>query len=156
MRKLKHAAPANRGEDDSLAEAVDRLAGELSSLRDVIDRLREDVSWVTRNGLPVQLVDASAALSPRPSTPELSGGGDSGAEIVESLVGAVEAIAQGQLEVVLTALNGIQRQLLAVIEKQALPQKRMRVATAQVPEAQPPSSEAAAPPGDAARDGRLF
>lgn len=51
------SAPAQSTEADPLHESVDRLAVEIRLLREVMDEMREDVSWVTRNGLPHQPIE---------------------------------------------------------------------------------------------------
>src|SRR5205823_828965 len=57
MAKKARCAPAPLANADRLAESVDRLTAELTILRQVIDDLREDFSWVTRNGIPVQPIE---------------------------------------------------------------------------------------------------
>ncbi len=130
----KNSAPAH--EPDSLALAVDRLTSELANLRQVMDEIREDFSWLTRNGLPVQptehvhvkrmALDPCAAdwgdhleierstYHPRGAVSPL----DSVAldQITDDLKTTFEAVAQGQLEVVLTALDGVRAEILAALK----------------------------------------
>ena len=55
----RHSAPATDlpEEQAPLAESMDNLTGELRMLRQVLDEIREDISWVTQNGLPVRPVE---------------------------------------------------------------------------------------------------
>lgn len=123
-----------RPEADPLAESIDRLTAELQLLRQVIDELREDFSWVTRNGLPIQPVEhcvvKQMALDPcakdwgerliierhtsSPGSPLVSGVLD---HFAADLKTTFEAIAQGQLEIVLTALDGVRGQLLSSLKR---------------------------------------
>src|SRR5436190_1829985 len=57
MAKRARSAPATCPGADPLAESIDRLAAELRILRETIDEIREDFSWVTRNGMPVQPIE---------------------------------------------------------------------------------------------------
>src|SRR5258708_6337135 len=57
MAKERHSASSASPESDPLVLAIDGLTTELAALRDVIDDIREDLSWVTRNGLPVRPVE---------------------------------------------------------------------------------------------------
>ena len=131
-RSKPESAPVE--DPNPLAESVDRLTSELRVLRQVLDEVREDVSWVTRNGLPVRPVEYScvkrmaldpcaedwgeklvverSTYDPRMSTPLGSQAFD---RVVEELEQTLEAVAQGQLEVVLVALDGVRAELLKAI-----------------------------------------
>ncbi|MFO1003478.1 MAG: hypothetical protein U0936_24360 [Planctomycetaceae bacterium] len=43
--------------DSSVIPGIERLADEISGLRQVLDEIREELSWVTRNGIPVQPIE---------------------------------------------------------------------------------------------------
>ena len=121
---------------DALTDSVDRLTGELRVLRQVLDEVREDFAWVTHNGLQVtpveytcvkrmaldpcaedwgeKLVVERSTYDPRTATPLDSQSLD---RVVEDLERTFEAVAQGQLEVVLVALDGVRAELLKAIRK---------------------------------------
>ncbi|HUQ68566.1 MAG TPA: hypothetical protein VM165_03525 [Planctomycetaceae bacterium] len=146
---------------DPLAESVDRLTAELRVLRQVIDEIREDFSWITRNGIPVQPIEhvhvKRMALDPladdwnerlelkRSTFPSLVTASplDCAAldRLAEELTQAFEAVAQGQLDVVLIALDGVRADLIAAL-------KRRPAETTESPPTMPPP---ASPPS-----GRLF
>ncbi|MBS0260642.1 MAG: hypothetical protein JSS02_01700 [Planctomycetes bacterium] len=115
------------------AAAVERLADEMRALQEVLDSIREDFSWVTRNGLPVQPVEhvivkrmAKNRLAgdwaeqlelirvqnpQRSEQPNL----DAIEQLVAGLRSAFDLISQGQLGLVLTALDGVRDETLAVV-----------------------------------------
>lgn len=135
----QHQSPPTTSVEESqqLAESVDRLTDELRSLGNVLESIREDVSWVTRNGLPVQpiehvhitrmAVDPSAAnwnerlLVERTMIHppgQLSAQGSPDIErIVEELRTTVETLTQEHLEPVLTALDEVRDALLTAIHR---------------------------------------
>lgn len=122
---------------DPLALAVDRLTGELAMLRQVLDEIREDFSWLTRNGLPVQPIEhvhvkrmaldpcaddwgerleiERSTYHPRGAASPLDS--DSLDHIADDLKVTMEAVAQGQLEIVLTALDGVRAEILTVLRR---------------------------------------
>ena len=124
-------------EPNPLAESVDRLTDELRSLGTVLESVREDISWVTRNGLPVQPVEhihltrmardpcaadwnerlvAERTMIHPPG--QSSGLGSLDIErISEELRTTVETLAQGHLEPVLTALDEVRATLLRAIRR---------------------------------------
>ena len=134
IAKSPRSSPAPSAQSDPLQDSVDRLTAELQLLRQVMDELREDFSWVTRNGLPVQpsehFVVKRMALDPcakdwgerlvidRFTSPSVSPL-DSGVldHVAADLKTTFEAIAQGQLEVVLIALDGVRGQLLSALKR---------------------------------------
>ena len=137
MPSQRRSPPTKSVEDSQqLAESVDRLTDELRSLGTVLESIREDVSWVTRNGLPVQPVehvhvkrmarDPCAADSNERLDVErtmihppgqLSALGSLDIErIAEELRTAVETLAQEHLEPVLTALDEVRGALLRAIQ----------------------------------------
>jgi hypothetical protein len=135
MAKAPRSAPTI--ENDPLVQAVDRLTSELANLRQVMDEIREDFSWLTRNGLPVQPIEHThvkrmaldpcaaeggdhleierSTYYPRGTISPL----DSVAldHIADDLKITFEAVAQGQLEVVLTALDGVRAEILAALKR---------------------------------------
>jgi hypothetical protein len=135
----KKAAPATAPdrEPDPLAQAVDRLTAELSVFRQVIDEIREDFSWVTRNGLPVRPLEhvhvkrmalnpcaedwgdrleiERSTYLPRGSASPLES--NTLDDVVDDLKATMEAAAQGQLEIVLTALDGVRAEILGALRR---------------------------------------
>lgn len=121
---------------DALIGAVERLADAVIVLRDTVDAVREDISWLSRNGLPVQPIEhvvvkrmardpAASDWNEQLQTIHLQSSERSSTvdhdviqKLVEGIKSAFEAIAQGQLELVLTALDGIRTETLAVIGSQ--------------------------------------
>lgn len=134
MAKKTHSEPAVPGEGAPLHESVDRLAMEIRLLREVMDEMREDISWVTRNGLPHQSMEhfvvKQMALNPcardwgdrliverhtnPPFSPLESGVLD---QVAAGLKATFEAISQGQLVVVLTALDSVRSQLQSALKQ---------------------------------------
>lgn len=130
MTKARPTVPAISPEPDPLVLAVDRLTSELAILRQVMDEIREDFSWLTRNGLPIQPIEhihvKRMALDPCAAdwgyrlqierstlVPNDSVAID---RIADDLKTTFEAIAQGQLEVVLQALDGVRGEVLAAVK----------------------------------------
>lgn len=138
MPSQRQSAPTKSVEESQqLAESVDRLTDELRSLGTVLESIREDVSWVTRNGLPVQPVE-HIHLTRMARDPcaddwnerlvvertmihppgQLSALGSPNIErIAEELRNAVETLAQEHLEPVLTALDETRDALLSAIHR---------------------------------------
>ena len=138
MPSKPHKPSANPAErTDPLADAADRLSSEVRCLRDVLDEIREDVSWMTRNGLPIQPVehvnikrmarDVNAAdwnerlvvertpLHPPGrltgiATPELR-------RLTEDLQSAVEALMDGQIGPILKAVDEVQTALMDAMQR---------------------------------------
>ena len=118
---------------EALTNSVNRLTGELRILRQVIDEVREDFSWVTQNGLPVQpveyvrvkrmaldpcaedwgekLVIERGEMSVRRSAIDL----EQIERLVENFDATLEAVAEGRLEVILSALDGVRAELVKAI-----------------------------------------
>lgn len=131
----KRAAP--NGAADPLAESINRATAEIAMLRQVIDEVREDFSWLIRNGLPVQPIEhvhvkrmaidpladnwneqleiersilpTKATISPLDS--------DALDRVAEDLKTAFEAVTQGQLEIVLTALDGVRAEIVTALKR---------------------------------------
>ena len=135
-RKVPSANPVEN--TDPLAESVDRLSAEVRVLRDVLAEVREDFSWLTRNGLPIQPVehvqvrrmarDVNAAdwnerlvvertLLHPPG--QFSAVGSVDVErITEELRATVETLTHGQLLPVLNALDEVRTALLDAMQQQ--------------------------------------
>ena len=136
-RKVPSANPAEQ--TDTVAEAADRLSAEVRCLREVLDEVREDFSWVTRNGLPIQPMEhvrvrrmardpnaddwAARLVVDRFLLPQnvhvSSSESDSLDDLALNLTTAVEAVARGQLEPVLRALDAMRTRLAAMLQQQA-------------------------------------
>ena len=143
----KSTAPVAAEKSGPLSESVDQLIGEVRLLRQVLDEIREDLSWVTRNGLQIQPIEHvqikqmardvtaedwsvrlvverfSASRHDNSWNAEASGSGETGDELQATVEGAL----QGHLEVVLTVLDGVRTELLAAIRK-SNPQSKSRTA----------------------------
>lgn len=134
MAKKSVSEPASSSQPDPLRESVDKLAAEIGFLREIMDQIREDLCWVTRNGLPVQPIEhvvvKQMALNPcakdwgdrlviERHTSQAFSPLDSGVldHVAADLKTTFEAIAQGQLEIVLTALDGVRGQLLSAFKR---------------------------------------
>ncbi len=135
-RKVPSASPAEQTEPFS--EAADRLSAEVRCLREVLDEVREDFSWVTRNGLPIQPMEhvrvrrmardpnaddwAARLVLDRFTLPENVQASplesDSLDTLVRNLTAAFEAAEKGQLEPVLQAVDGMQARLVAMLKQQ--------------------------------------
>ncbi len=135
-RKVPSASPAEK--TDPVAEAADRLSAEVRCLREVLDEVREDFSWVTRNGLPIQPMEhvrvrrmardpsaddwAARLVVDRFSLPENVQASplesDSLDTLVRNLTAAFEAAEKGQLEPVLQAVDVVQARLVAMLQQQ--------------------------------------
>ncbi|HQX49581.1 MAG TPA: hypothetical protein PLY87_10705 [Planctomycetaceae bacterium] len=137
-RASKPTAPVAAEESGNLSASVDQLIGEVRLLRQVLDEVREDLSWVTRNGLPVQpaehvhvksmardvtaadwndrLVIERTMLHP----PERLGGLGSLEldRLIAELRSTVDTLAQGQIEPVLNALEEVRKALLEAMSPQ--------------------------------------
>ncbi len=129
------ARPADN--PDPLSEPVDRLIGEVRCLREVLDEIREDLSWVTRNGLPIQPIEhvhikrmarnvaaddwnarleIDRVLLHPPS--QLSGKDALNIErISDELRETVATLAQGQIEPVLKALDEVKTALVMAMQR---------------------------------------
>ena len=175
-RHVPSAAPVERA--SPLTESVDRLTSEIHCLRQVLDDVREDVSWLTRNGLPVQpvehvhvrrmardvnaddwserLVIERTQLHP-PGQFSAMGSLDVG-RIAEELRTTVEALNHRQLLPVLNALDVVRAALLNAMQQQNGDREVGKPETvfatkpaSQIPQAQPQETHAPDIPRD-----RLF
>lgn len=171
----RNAPPAPPDEPDALSLAVDRLAQELTCLRQVLEEVREDFSWVTRNGVPVQPIEhvhvRKMAVDPcaddwgeRLEIESSTFGGKGSAspldsvaldQIADDLKTTFEAVAQGQLEIVLSALDGVRGEILTTLKRRSGVTAGESVRAAK-PSSTPPYSPT---PDDASAEpppGRLF
>jgi len=128
-------SPANR-----LQAAVEELAGNVRVLTDVVDQIREDLTWLTRNGLPHQPLVVHVHRMPLVSVGEGNGRSfefsllslpehDPTSEalsddqlrdavidqVVDRLAEPLGQLAQEQLNTLLSVLDDAQRELLKAI-----------------------------------------
>ena len=141
MASRKSAQSSATDAGDPLAEAIHHLGDEVRVLRDVLDEFREDFSCLIRNGMPIQPVEHIAikrmaadplaedwaqrlevvrttlpvARSRSQLDPESLG------DLMEEFETVFTAVAQGQLEVMLIALDGVRDQIVSAIRKRAEP-----------------------------------
>ena len=139
MRSHRESPPTKSVEEpEQLVESVDRLTDELRSLGTVLESIREDVSWVTRNGLPVQPIEhvhvqrmardpcaadwkerlAVERIVLHPSG-QLSGLDSPDIDrIAEELRATIETLSHKQVEPVLIALDEVRAALCAAMQRQ--------------------------------------
>lgn len=127
--------PARLQHLERLTDAVNRLADETRVVRDVLDEIREDLGWVTRNGIPgrqgehTQLVRmARDPLSPdtndrlEVSRSRLSPSSSTGLsetrfdELVSKITEAVAVVGKEHVDLLLTSLDAARVKLLAAIK----------------------------------------
>jgi microsomal dipeptidase-like Zn-dependent dipeptidase len=147
---------------ERLTDAVNHLAQELRVVRDVMDEIREDLGWITRNGIPgrhgehTQIVrmardplspDANERLATQKTSAENSP--SSFDELVAEIAEAVTVVGQEHVNLLLTALDDARAKLLAAIKTpSAEPKPTTAVATEQpAPAVKPPT---------ASKPGQLF
>lgn len=122
---------------EAVAASVDRLAEEVRILRTAIDEIRDEIAWAARNCQSCRskehavvqrmAVDPLAAdWNERLQIDRSPVGGDPPTTVTESttldhlverIAGTCEAVAEGQLECVLTFLGGMRRQILEALGK---------------------------------------
>ncbi len=119
---------------------MNRLADELRVVRDVMDDVREDLSWVTRNGISGQAThhtrvvrmardplapDAAAHLELRTYTLEPKSVSGISPEVFDELVAeiaeAMTVVGQEQLNMFLTALDDARTKLMSAIKQPVAP-----------------------------------
>lgn len=111
-------------------------------LTDVIEEVRVDFEWLTNNGLPVQPIEHVVVhkMGLDPYAPDFNDhvdvkrhsvvaditasplDSDTLDRMVDDLKRTLESAAQGQLEVVLTALDGVRREILAALKRTREPE----------------------------------
>ena len=131
MARDHKTAPADpESSSEVLIGAVNRVGDELGTLQETLEQIREDLSWLTRNGLPVQPVEhvivKGMALDPcdpdwasKLAVIRLDPAGD--ADLDSQIAGrvatvietALEALMQRQLEIVVSALDSVRSEILA-------------------------------------------
>ncbi len=128
---------------------MNRLADEARVVRDVLDEIREDLGWVTRNGIPgrhgehTQLVRmARDPISPdaddrlEVSRSRLSPSSSTGLsetrfdELVSEITEAIAVVGQEHLNLLLIALDDARAKLLAAIKTPSVDPKPETTAAA--------------------------
>jgi hypothetical protein len=120
---------------ERLTDAVNHLADELRVVRDVLDETREDLGWLTRNGLPQQPIvhtqllrmardplapdwrerlvfhrfSAGDAADPQIASEQLD-------ELVSEIAEVVTGTGQEQINLLLSALDDMRAKLVAAIK----------------------------------------
>ena len=148
QRPSKAQVP-ERTSRETLSESVGRLAGEVHILRDVLAEIREEMTWVTRNGVPHQPVEhvllksmAKDPFDPKwgeklvverypraESSTNSTVDPESLDRVVHDLQLTIEGVAQQQLNTVLSAIDSIRAELLTALERpreKPLPRKLPR------------------------------
>ena len=135
---------------DRLQATVEELSQNVRVLTDIVDALREDLSWLTRNGMPHQPITVIVHRMPRvagegsrgspelsfaqlpdrdPTTDTLSDDQVRTAvidEIVERLAVPLGEVAQEQLNVLLSIFDHAHREVLQAIRKpQTIPPEEL-------------------------------
>ena len=123
-----------RTSSETLTESVGRLADEVYILRDVLAEIREEMTWVTQNGLPHQPIEhvllksmAKDPFDPKwgeklvveryprvESSPNSTVDPESLDRVVHDLQLTIEDVAQEQLDIVLTAIASIRAELIVL------------------------------------------
>jgi len=138
MTPRKASSPPTQAElpVERLCDAVSDLTQHVRVLLDVLDEIREDLSWITRNGMPggrpiehTRLIrmardplapDARDHLELHTYTLEPHGRSPITPEVFESLVSeiaeAMTVVGQEQLNMLLTALDDARTKLMAAIK----------------------------------------
>ena len=126
---------------ETLADSVCRVADEVHILRDVLAEIREEMTWVTRNGVPHQPVEhvllksmAKDPFDPKwgeklvverypraESSTNSTVDPESLDRVVHDLQLTIEGVAQQQMDAVLKAIDIIRAEILAAIKR---PQSR--------------------------------
>lgn len=130
------ATESNRLEHvEKLADAISQLTEEVRVVRDVLDEIRDDLGWVTRNGIPgqptvhTQLIrmaadplapDANERLEFRQFTREASNFFEFASGTLEELVSEIAEVVTGtgqeQVDLLLSALDDVRAKLVAAIK----------------------------------------
>jgi uncharacterized coiled-coil protein SlyX len=131
---------------DRLQATVEELSQNVRVLTDVVDQVREDLRWLTRNGLPHQPLHVLvhrmplepsatgggsvelefAALPPRDPTADLSDEQQRAAvidELVERLAEPLGELAQEQLNALLSVMDEAHREVMETIRGAKPPPK---------------------------------
>ncbi len=178
MARDHKRAPADpESSSEVLIGAVNRVGVELGALQESLEQIREELSWLTRNGLPVQPVEHVIVkrMALDPCDPDWAsklevirldpaGDADLDSQIAERVATvietALEALVQGQLEIVLSALDSVRSEILASLGGRApkpnsvaatVPDVDSSVASTTAPTEPPAATDRTEPP-----PGRLF
>jgi hypothetical protein len=156
---------------ERLTDAVNHLSDEIRVVRDLLSEIREDLGWITRNGVPghrgehthiVRMArdplapDANEHLEVRCATLESNASTGFSPDAFDALVSeiaeAVTVVGQEQVNLLLTALDDARAKLLAAIKSSTVQPKRSKKTA--IPESSSPPVPAASltPP----EPGRLF
>jgi hypothetical protein len=166
------SASPRQQQAERLTDVVGKLAEEVRVVRDVLDDIREDLSWITRNGVPTRSIehtrvlrmardplapDARDHLELRTYTLEPRGSSEISPKVFDELVSeiaeAVTVVGQEQLNMFLMALDDARSKLLTAI-KTTSPQPTERETDA-IPEPAPAAQTAVAAT-EIPKRGRLF
>ena len=139
--RMKKSARASAPESqrsqwlERLTDAVNRLADEVRVVRDVLDETREDLGWLTRNGIPGrhgehrqivrmacdplasnanELLEVITSTGASANSSELAP--DVFDELVSEIAEAVTVVGQEQVNLLLSALDDVRAKLLAAIK----------------------------------------
>ncbi len=142
---------------ERLTDAVNRLADEVRVVRDVLDETREDLGWLTRNGIPgrhgehtriVRMArdplapDANELLEVVTSTVASANSSELAPDVFDELVSeiaeAVTVVGQEQVNLLLSALDDVRAKLLAAIKASPIQPKAEKQ----------PASQSSAPQSD--------
>ncbi len=171
----RNASPPPAPEElpaERLCDAVSDLTQHVHVLIDVLDDIREDLSWITRNGIPSNPVqhtrvvrmardpfapDAREHLELRTYTLEPRGSSPITPEVFDELVSeiaeAMTVVGQEQLNMLLTALDDARAKLMVAIRNPA--GTSMENKAVPIPKDSSSSSKTTAPTESRER-GRLF
>lgn len=138
MAKSAKSSAAESGRPqlmERLTDAINRLADEVRVVRDVLDETREDLGWLTRNGLPhqttvhTQLVrmarnplapDANERFEFRRFVFPNAGHSTLASERLDELVSEIAEVVTGtgqeQVNLLLGALDDVREKLIAAIK----------------------------------------
>ena len=144
--RMKKSARASAPESqrsqwlERLTDAVNRLADEVRVVRDVLDETREDLGWLTRNGIPGrhgehrqivrmarnplapnanELLEVITSTVASTNSSELSP--DVFDELVSEIAEVITVVGQEQVNLLLHALDDARTKLLSAIKTPASP-----------------------------------
>ncbi len=156
---------------ERLTDAVNHLADEVRVVRDVLSEIREDVGWVSRNGIPgrqgehTQIVriasdplapDANVRREVRTSTVGQGGSSEFSPNAFDALVSeiaeAVTVVGEEQVNLLLTALDDVRAKLVAAIKSPTVQPKPSKKTGALEPSSPPLPATSLTP----SEPGRLF
>ena len=155
---------------ERLTDGVNRLADEVRVVRDVLDETREDLQWVTQNGLPdhhgehPQIVrmardplepDANELLEVLTSNVASSNSSELAPEVFDELVSqiaeVVTVVGQEQVNLLLSALDDAWPKVFAAIKASSSVTPNVGQESTAPPSSQPTTSQTAAKPSETRR-----